>query len=195
MRAPAPDVHAVPRSLRAGDRAHTRAMDPSEHAGALTALEEQIDGLEHPSDLLVLSTKIDDLGRQLALELQRLALEPARMAPLKPVLLRVPVVHTRALLRCAEKLDDLGSPRRAVRVLLEALRKAFDANMVEMVVDALVFTLDAFEQRAATARLRALLEPLPDASRREARVRHMGIVDELIALIEWAALDDELGYD
>ncbi|MGE3460099.1 MAG: hypothetical protein AB7O24_33625 [Kofleriaceae bacterium] len=170
-------------------------MDSSEQEAALTALEEQIDALEHPSELLVLSTKIDDLGRQLALELQRLALEPARMAPLKPVLLRVPVVHTRALLRCAEKLDDLGSPRRAVRVLLEALRKAFDANMVELVVDALVFTLDAFEQRAAAARLRALLEPLPDASRREARVRHMGIVDELIALIEWAALDDELGYD
>lgn len=170
-------------------------MDPIDHAQALTVLEQQIDALQHPTELLALATKIEDLGRQLALELQRLVTEPARAAPLKPVLLRVPAVHTRVLLRCAEKLDDLGSPRRAARVLLEALRKAFDADMVEVVVDTLGFTLDAFEQRAASARLRMLLEPPAEMSRRERRMRHMGVVDELVALIDWPALDDELGYD
>ena len=170
-------------------------MERADHAQALTALERRIDTLEHPAELLALATEIDSLGRHLALELQRLALDPARSAPLKPVLLRVPAAHTRVLLRCAEKLDDLGSPRRAVRVPLEALRKALDADMVEVVVDALGFTLEAFEQHAASARLRSLLESPAEMSRRERRARNLGIIDELATTIEWLALEDELGYD
>jgi hypothetical protein len=171
------------------------AAAPIDRAHALTVLEQQVDLLQDPSELLALATQIEDFGRELALELQRLIAEPTRRAPLEPVLMKVPVVHTRVLLRCAEKLDDLGSPRRAARVLCEALRKAFDANMVATVVDALGFTLDAFDQRPASTRLRALMEPPAEASRRERRVRHMHIVDELLALIEWSELDDELGFD
>lgn len=166
-------------------------MDPVEQAHALAALEAQLPTLEQPAELFALATAVDELGRRVALELQRLATDATRAAPLKPVLLRVPSVHTRVLVRLAEKLDDRGSPRRAARVLLEALRKAFDANMVDTVVDALGFTLEAFAQRAASARLRSLLEPAGALGRREHRARYMSIVDELDTLVEWAALDDE----
>jgi hypothetical protein len=164
------------------------------YADELAALEAQIDARVEAADLLALATDIDELGRRLATELAGLLVQPELAAPLKPVLLRLPAVHTRALLRAAEKLDDAGSPRRAARVLIEALRKAFDANMVDTVADALAFVLDAFAQRSAAARLRELTVP-SELGRRELRARHLAIVDELPSLIEWSALDDELGFD
>jgi hypothetical protein len=164
------------------------------YADELAALEAQIDARVEAADLLALATEIDELGRRLATELAGLLVQPERAAPLKPVLLRLPAVHTRALLRAAEKLDDAGSPRRAARVLIEALRKAFDANLVDPVADALAFVLDAFAQRDAAARLRELTAP-SELGRRELRARHLAIVDELPSLIEWSALDDELGFD
>jgi len=164
-------------------------------ATALASLEQQIATRDQPAELLALATAIDDLGRELALEIVRLAAQPELAAPLKPVLLRVPVVHTHALLRAAEKFDDAGSPRRAARVLIEALRKAIDANMVEVVSDALGFTLEAFAQHAAVAKVRSLVTAPEGASRRELRARHLAVVDELPAVIDWTALDDELGVD
>ncbi|MBA2544903.1 MAG: hypothetical protein H0V17_34995 [Deltaproteobacteria bacterium] len=162
----------------------------------LASLEQQIATLDQPADLISLATSIDELGRDLALEIVRLATQPELADPLKPVLLRVPGAYTRALLRAAEKLDDAGSPRRAARVLIEALRKAFDANLVEVVADALGFTLDAFAQQAAATRLRTLVRFAdPAASRRELRTRHLAVVEELPELIDWTALDDELGFD
>jgi hypothetical protein len=160
----------------------------------LAALEDQIATLEHPGDLLALATAIDDLGRQLALELMRLVDQPDVAAPLKPVLIRVPVVHTRALLRAAEKLDDAGSPRRAARVLIEALRKSLDANLVDTVASALAFTLQASGQHDVAARVLAIAID-PPTSRREWRARSLAVIDELPGLIDWNALDDELGLD
>jgi hypothetical protein len=157
----------------------------------LDELEQQIVTRDQPGDLLALATAIDELGRNLALEIVE---RGEAAAALKPILLRVPGVHTRVLLRAAEKLDDAGSPRRAARVLIEALRKAFDANLVEVVVDALTFTLEASGQQAAAARLQALVTAEP-ASRRELRARHMAIVDGLPDLVDWPALDDELAFD
>ena len=167
------------------------AADP---ATVLAELETEIGARDQIADLLALATAIGALGRTLALELTRLGADREARAPLELVLLRVPAVHTRALLRTAEKLDDAGSPRRAARVLVEAMRKAIDADLVEVVADALGFTFDAFEQHAATAKLRALLA-IEAATRRERRQRHLALVDELAAAIDWAALDDELALD
>ncbi len=166
------------------------AEDP---ASALAELEKEIETRDQIAELLALATAIDALGRTLAIEITRLAAVPEQATPLKLVLLRVPSVHTRALLRTAEKLDDAGSPRRATRVLLVALRKAIDANLVDVVATALSFTLDA--QRAAIAKLDQLLASDPALDRRERRQRHLALVDELEALIVWDALDDELAYD
>ena len=93
------------------------AEDP---ASALAELEKEIETRDQIAELLALATAIDALGRTLAIEITRLAAVPEQATPLKLVLLRVPSVHTRALLRTAEKLDDAGSPRRATRVLLVA---------------------------------------------------------------------------
>jgi hypothetical protein len=165
------------------------------HATRLAELERQIDERDQPDELVALATAIDELGRELALEFTLVAAQPELAAPLRPVLLRLPAVHTRALLRAAEKLDDAGSPRRAARVLIEALRKALDARMVEVVAGALVFTLEAFAQREAAARVRALVTAEPTASRRELRARYLAVVDELPALIDWSALDDGQAFD
>ncbi len=163
-------------------------------ASVLAELEQEIDKRDQVPDLLALATAIDALGRTLALELTRLGTDREARAPLELVLLRVPAVHTRALLRTAEKLDDAGSPRRAARVLVEAMRKAIDADLVEVVADALGFTFVAFAQHVATAKLHELLA-IEAPSRRERRQRHLAMVDELVAAIDWAELDDELGYD
>ena len=167
------------------------AEDP---ASVLVELEKAIDARDRIEDLLALATAIDALGRTLALELTRLGTDRELRAPLELVLLRVPAVHTRALLRTAEKLDDTGSPRRAARVLVEALRKAFDADLVEVVIDALGFTLDAFDQRAAILKLHEL-GSIEAATRRERRTIYLTRVDDLAAAIVWAELDDELGFD
>jgi len=171
------------------------SSDPATAATTLAELEAQIDQLDQPTELLMLATSIDQLGRQLAQQLTQLIAEPARAKPLEPILLAVPAVHVRALLRAAEKLDDAGSPRRAARVLLEALHHAFNADKVAQVADALGFTLVAFEQRAAADKLLALASLDPALPRRERRARHLALIDELAEAIEWAALDDELGYD
>jgi hypothetical protein len=165
----------------------------SDHATALAELEAEIDQHDEPGDLVMLATTIDHFGRQLAQELQRVIAEPARADPLKPILLAVPAVHVRALLKAAQKLDDAGSPRRAARVLVEALHRAFDADKVSVVAGALGFTLVAFEQRAAADKLELLLALDPVTPRRERRARHLALVDELAEAIEWDTLDDKLG--
>lgn len=168
------------------------AEDP---ATALAELEREIDARTQIDELVALATAIDALGRTLALEITRLGGDRDARAPLELVLLRVPAVHTRALLRTAEKLDDAGSPRRAARVLLIALRKAIDANLVDVVATALEFTFAAFDQHAASEKLRAVLAIDPAMPRRERRHHHLALVDDLEAAIEWDALDDELAYD
>ena len=162
-------------------------------AAELAELAAQIDQHDQPGDLLLLSTTIDHFGRQLAQELSRVIAAPALADPLKPILLAVPAVHVRALLRTAEKLDDANSPRRGARVLLEALHHAFDANLVEVVVEALGFTLAAFEQRTAADKLQALASIDPNLARRARRGLHLALVEELADAIEWPVLDDELG--
>ena len=96
----------------------------------------------------------------------------------------------------AEKLDDAGSPRRATRVLVIALRKAIDgvdSKLVDAVATALSFTLDA--QPPTIAKLNEIVALDPTANRRDRRARHLELVDELEALVTWDALEDELAYD
>lgn len=164
----------------------------SDPTSTLADLEAQIDQHDDGGDLVILATTIEHFGRQLAQELQLALSDPARAEPLKPILLRVPAVHVRALLRAAEKLDDAGNSRTAARVLVEALHRAFDADRVEQVADALGFVLVAFEQRAASTTLETLLALDPALPRRERRQRHLELVDELADAIDWTALDDEL---
>ena len=161
-------------------------------AAALAELDAEIDQHDQANDLVMLATTIDHFGRGLAQELQRVMAEPALADPLKPVLLAVPAVHVRALLKAAEKLDDAGSPRRAARVLVEALHRAFDADKTSLVADALGFTLLAFEQRAAADTLQTILAIDPAMPRRERRARHQALVEQLAEAIEWDTLDDEL---
>lgn len=166
-------------------------------AATLAALEARIAQLAEPADLLALAAEIDQLGMQLAYEITRFAAQPELAAPLKPVLVRVPTVHTRTLLRAAERFDDLGSPKRATYVLIEALRKAFSSETIAAVAQALTFTLEAHGQAVAAAHVRALVTSRVDeaASRRELRARFLAGIDELPGLIDWNALDDEPGLD
>ena len=166
-------------------------------ATTLAALEQRIPQLAEPTELLELAAQLDLLGMQLAYEITRLAAQPELAAPLKPVLVRVPTVHARALLRAAERFDDLGSPKRAVYVLLEALRKAFEPATIAAAAEALTFSLDAHGQRAAAARVRELVTAPTDQgqTRRELRESFLAGLDELRAQIDWTALDDEPGTD
>ena len=164
----------------------------SDPTSTLADLEAQIDQHDDGGDLVILATTIEHFGRQLAQELQLALSDPARAEPLKPILLRVPAVHVRALLRAAEKLDDAGNSRTAARVLAEALHSASDADRGEQGADALGFVLVAFEQRAASTTLETLLALDPALPRRERRQRHLELVDELADAIDWTALDDEL---
>lgn len=171
-------------------------MADTDPATALAELEREIDAGQQIDELIALATAIDALGRTLAIEITRLAAAPEHAMPLKLVLLRVPAVHTRCLLRTAEKLDDAGSPRRATRVLAIALRKAIDGvdgKLVDAVATALSFTLDG--QPEPLAKLEEVLAIDHAANRRDRRARHLALVDELEALVEWDALDDELAYD
>lgn len=161
-------------------------------ATALAALEQRIGELADPAELLALATAIDQLGMQLAYEIRRYGAGSELAAPLKPVLLRVPVVHARALLRTAERYDDVGSPRRAAFVLIEALRKSFSADTLATAAHALAFLLDAHGQPAAATRVRALMAEVGDGDRRAIRARFEAGLDELRDRdIAWAALDDE----
>jgi hypothetical protein len=166
-------------------------------AEMLARLEEKLPQRDAPTELLDLATEIDELGRRIALAIAQHPPRSELALPLRPVLLRVPVAYTRTLLRASERYDDIGSPRRAALVLVEALRKAFDANMVADVVEPLIFILEANEQPAAAARMRAFVtEPSdPNESRRERRERYFDAIEGLHAAIDWNALDDEPGTD
>ncbi|MBS1121536.1 MAG: hypothetical protein H6Q90_3764 [Deltaproteobacteria bacterium] len=162
----------------------------------LTALEDKISQLAEPSELLALASEIDQLGMQLAHEITRLASRPELAAPLGPVLVRVPSVYARTLLRAAERFDDLGSPKRSTYVLIEALRKTFEPATINTVAQALRFVLEAHGQPAAAERVRELVTMLDERpSRRDARERFLAAIDELRDLVDWGALDDELGLD
>jgi hypothetical protein len=165
-------------------------MSTSDAATRLAQLTAQIDKRDGAAELLALATAIDELGREVALEI---AQDASAAASLRPVLLAVAPAYTRALLRAAEKYDDMGSPRRAAFALVEALRRAFDAGNVDVVGAALIFVLDAGDQAAAAARVRDIVDGAGDTAvpRRELRKGYIGSIDELRALIDWGALDDE----
>lgn len=154
----------------------------------LALLTAQIDQVETGPELLAVATRLDELGRDVAE-----AFTQSRDAALRPVLLGIPRAYTQALLRAAEKYDDAGSPRRAVFALVEALGRAFDANMVAVVGGVLAFVLDANEQEEAASRTRVVVSATEDASvsRRELRQRFLASVAELREQIEWNALEDE----
>ena len=170
--------------------------DPARVA-ELAALEVRIDQLAEPEMLVALASQIDTLGMQLAFEISRHAHDAAHVAPLKPVLIRVPEVHGRALVRAAEKFDDLGSPRRAAYVLFEALRKAFDPDVIVAVSAALAFILEAHEQGTAATQLRALVTTREDQraagiDRKEVRLQFASALEQLRDRgVDWNALADD----
>jgi hypothetical protein len=153
----------------------------------LAALEARIGQLDDPTALVALATEIDTLGVELAAELRGVVSESDRVV-LARVLARVPAVHVRALLRAAERFDDAGSPRRAAFVLVEALRVAFDPEMLATTAAALAFVLEAHGQAPAAARVGDVVTASP-------RTRFLAAVDAVRAAIDWSALDDELGFD
>lgn len=171
------------------------AADPA-RAAELAALEEQVETLDDPHLLVALATRIDTLGMQLAYEISRHAHDAGHIAPLKPVLLRVPALYGKTLLRAAEKFDDQGSPRRAAYVLFEALRKAFDPDVITAVASALSFVLEAHGQAKPARTIRALLSEREDrraagVDRREVRTQFAAALEALRdGGVEWDALDD-----
>lgn len=157
-------------------------------ATTLADLDAQTDQYDTGADLRIHATAIEHFGRELAQELQRSIADPAKADPLKPVLLAVPAVHVRALLRAAEKVDDEGSPRGAMHLLVEAMHRAFDADRVDEVANALGFVLVAYQQHTAATALNALLAIAPELPRRERRQRHVELVEQLERAIDWGAL-------
>lgn len=157
-------------------------------ATTLADLDAQTETYDTGSDLRIHATSIEHFGRELAQRLQRVQGDPAEAEPLKPILLAVPAIHVRALLRAAEKIDDEGSPRGAMHLLVEALHRAFDADRVPQVADALGFMLVAYQQRTAAEKLDALLSLDPALPRRERRERHLDLVEQLTDAIDWGAL-------
>lgn len=201
-----PRTRAPTASGRTRDEAHaatatssrdhsTEAADPA-RAAELGALEEQVETLSDPHLLVALATRIDTLGMQLAYEISRHAHDAAHIAPLKPVLLRIPALYGKTLLRAAEKFDDQGSPRRAAYVLFEALRKAFDPNVITAVASALSFVLEAHGQTKPARTIRALLTEREDrraagVDRREVRTQFSTALEALRdGGVDWDALDD-----
>jgi hypothetical protein len=168
--------------------------DPARTA-ELAELGDRVETVNDPDLLVSLAIQIDKLGMQLAYEISRHAHDEAHIAPLKPVLLRVPALYGKTLLRAAEKFDDQGSPRRAAFVLFEALRKAFDHDVITAVAGALSFVLEAHGQSAPATRIRTLLterdtQRASGVDRREVRVRFSAALDELREGVAWDALED-----
>jgi hypothetical protein len=168
-------------------------LDP---AATLAALELRLVPDATAEELVALVDEIDVLGRLLASELARGSLVPAEITRLEAVLLDVPGVRARALMAAAERYDDRGSPRRAVYVLLDALRTAFDPELVTSIAEALTFTLEAHGLTEAATRVRALVMAPRGAERRAARTRFLAELDALRADgIDWTLLDDESPLD
>lgn len=192
-----PPVHVEPHEATATSSLdHSAdAADPA-RAAELAALEEQVETLTSPDLLVALASRIDTLGMQLAYEISRHAHDAGHIAPLKPVLMRVPALYGKTLLRAAEKFDDLGSPRRAAYVLFEALRKAFDPDVITSVASALSFVLEAHGQAKPAVAIREILVEREDrrargVDRREVRTQFAAALDELRdGGVDWDALDD-----
>lgn len=180
----------------ASSRDHSAEAEDPARAAELAALEEQVETLDDPHLLVALATRMDTLGMQLAYEISRHAHDAAHIAPLKPVLLRVPALYGKTLLRAAEKFDDQGSPRRAAYVLFEALRKAFDPDVITAVASALSFVLEAHGQSKPAQTIRALLTEREDrraagVDRREVRTQFSAALEALRdGGVDWDALDD-----
>lgn len=170
--------------------------DPA-RALELASLESRIDTLEDPDALVAVASQIDKLGMQLAFEISRHAHDADHIAPLKPVLMRVPAVYGRALVRAAEKYDDGGSPKRAAYVLFEALRKAFDPELIASMCDALAFVLEAHEQGPVAFKLRDLVRARAEQrasgmDRKDVRTQFASGLTELRDHgIDWNALADD----
>lgn len=151
----------------------------------LDALEAELASAHTPEALVDLAGRVDALGRQIAAVA---AGDPAHGA----LLVRVPPLYVRILLLAAERYDDRGSPRRAAVVLLEALRRAFTPAALGTVGEALAFLLEAHEQPAIAARVRALVD-------HHVLYRSLGratsaLDDEITAIhgaIDWARLPDD----
>jgi len=178
--------------------------DPSDPARVLelASLESRIDTLEDPEVLVAVASQIDKLGMQLAFEISRHAHDADHVAPLKPVLMRVPTVYGRALVRAAEKYDDRGSPKRAAYVLFEALRKAFDPALIASMCDALAFILEAHQQGPVSFKLRDLVRVRAEQrasgmDRKDVRTQFATALTELRDHgIDWNALvDDDVQFD
>jgi len=175
--------------------------DPA-RALELASLESRIDTLEDPEVLVAVASQIDKLGMQLAFEISRHAHDADHVAPLKPVLMRVPEVYGRALVRAAEKYDDGGSPKRAAYVLFEALRKAFDPALIASMCDALAFILEAHQQGPVAFKLRDLVATRAEQrasgmDRKEVRTQFASALTQIRDHgIDWNALaDDEVQFD
>ena len=170
--------------------------DPA-RAAELAALEERIATVDEPDALVAIATQVDTLGMELAFEISRHAHDEAHVAPLKPVLMRVPMLYGRALVRAAEKFDDLGSPKRAVYVLFEALRKAFDPEVIASVTTALSFVLDAHGQGTAAQRLSDLVavreeQRAAGMDRKEVRAQFSAALEQVRdRAVDWSALADD----
>lgn len=190
-----PPIAVTPHEATSARDQNAEGADPA-RAAELDALAEQVDTLESPELLVALASQIDTLGMQLAYEISRHAHDAAHIAPLKPVLMRVPELYGKTLLRASEKYDDQGSPRRAAYVLFEALRKAFDPDVITAVAGALSFVLEAHGQGGPALAIRALLAQREDrrargVDRREVRTQFAAALEELRDQgVEWDALDD-----
>jgi hypothetical protein len=192
----APIEVAPHEATASSSRDHSAEVADPARAAELAALEEQVETLEDPHLLVALATRIDTLGMQLAYEISRHAHDAAHIAPLKPVLLRVPALYGKTLLRAAEKFDDQGSPRRAAYVLFEALRKAFDPDVITAVAGALSFVLEAHGQTKPALTIRSLLAEREErrargVDRREVRTQFAAALETLRdGGVDWDGLDD-----
>ncbi|MDB4963887.1 MAG: hypothetical protein JWP01_3886 [Myxococcales bacterium] len=157
----------------------------------LEQLARQVKDATEPTTLVSLATELDAFGRTVAQELAIRRDDP----DLRRVLVYVPTLQSQALLRAAEGFDDRGSPRRAVYVLFEALRTAFDASVITTISEALTLMLEANGQPSASATLRELLAAREQHRAEggkvgEVRARFSESVRQLRDSVDWGALAD-----